>query len=149
MDISCRSWFFFWQYVSTPVVFKMNRSHGAWALLRKVKTNSLFSRWMFISDRDGIINLQVPTSHQVADIDDNRLMTLPWPFFSVLTIGTFPYALRAVAIPWPLDQDIFLLHSSMYCCTVRVVARCDHFGPPRSSIVLQKSIFFVRRTGTV
>ena len=43
-----------------------------------------FSLWMFISDRDGIINLQVPTSQQAADIDDNRPMALPWPFFSVL-----------------------------------------------------------------
>jgi hypothetical protein len=44
-----------------------------------------FSRWMFISDRDGIINLhQVPTSQQAADIGDNRPMALPWPFFSVL-----------------------------------------------------------------
>ena len=43
-----------------------------------------FSRWMFISDRDGVINLQVPTSQQAADIDDNRPMALPWPFFSVL-----------------------------------------------------------------
>ena len=33
---------------------------------------TFFSRWMFISDRDGIINLhQVPTSQQAADIDDN------------------------------------------------------------------------------
>ena len=39
---------------------------------------------MFISDRDGIINLQVPTSQQAADIDDNRPMDVPWPFFSVL-----------------------------------------------------------------
>ena len=41
MDISCRSCFF-WQYVSTPVVFEMHRSRRAWALLRQVKTNSLF-----------------------------------------------------------------------------------------------------------
>ncbi len=35
-----------------------------------------FPRWMFISDRDGIINLhQVSTSQQEADIDDNRPMT--------------------------------------------------------------------------
>ena len=38
---------------------------------------------MFISDRHGIINLQVPTSQQAADIDDNRPMALPW-LFSVL-----------------------------------------------------------------
>ena len=43
-----------------------------------------FSLWMFISDRDGIINLQVPTSQEAADMDDNRPMALPWPFFSVL-----------------------------------------------------------------
>ncbi len=47
----------FFGNVSTPVVFKMNRSRRVRALLRQVKTNSLFSRWMFISDRDGIINL--------------------------------------------------------------------------------------------
>ena len=80
MDIVCRSWFIFFGNVSTPVVFKMNHSHGGWTLLRQVKTNSLFSRWMFISDRDGIINL-----HQVStDIDDNRPMALSWSFFSVL-----------------------------------------------------------------
>ena len=45
---------------------------------------TFFPRWMFISNRDGVINLQVPTSHQEADIDDNRPMALPWPFFSVL-----------------------------------------------------------------
>ena len=50
----------------------MHRSRRAWALLRQVKTNSLFARWMFISDRDGIINLhQVLTTKQEADIDDN------------------------------------------------------------------------------
>ena len=53
-----------------------------------------FFRWMFISDRDGVINLQVPTSQQAADIDDNRPMALPWPFFSVLRR---PYRRR----PWP------------------------------------------------
>ena len=52
---------------------------------RESKTNSFFSLWMFISDRDGIINLhQVPTSQQAADIDDIDTMALPWPFFSVL-----------------------------------------------------------------
>jgi hypothetical protein len=94
MDISCR--------VSTPVVFEIHRSLRAWALLRKVKTNSFFSLWTFISDRDGIIklqvptsqqaadiddntiNLQVPTSQQAADIDDNTPMTVSWYFFSVL-----------------------------------------------------------------
>ena len=76
----------FFGNVSTPVTFEMHLSRRVWALLRQVKTNSLFfSRWMFISDRDGIINLhQVPTSQQAADIDDNRPMALPWPFFSVL-----------------------------------------------------------------
>ena len=74
----------FFGNVSTPVVFEMHHSHRAWTLLRQIKTNSFFSRWMFISDRDGIINLQVPTSQQVADIDDNRPMPLPLPFFSVL-----------------------------------------------------------------
>ena len=74
----------FFGNLSTPVVFEMHRSHRAWALPRKSKTNSLFSLWMFISDRDGIINLQVPTSQQAADIDDNRPMALPWSFFSVL-----------------------------------------------------------------
>ena len=76
----------FFGNVSTPVTFEMHRSRRVWALLRQVKTNSLFfPRWMFISDRDGIINLhQVPTSQQAADIDDNRPMALPWPFFSVL-----------------------------------------------------------------
>ena len=45
---------------------------------------TIFSR-MFISDRDGIINLhQVPTSQQAADIDDIDTMALPLPFFSVL-----------------------------------------------------------------
>jgi hypothetical protein len=48
------------------------------------KKFTFFPRWMFIANRDGIINLQVPTSQQAADIDDNRPMTLPWPFFSVL-----------------------------------------------------------------
>jgi len=73
-------------HVSTPVTFEMHLSRRVWALHRRVKTNSLFfSRWMFIPDRDGIINLhQVPTSQQAADIDDNRPMALPWPFFSVL-----------------------------------------------------------------
>ena len=28
--------------------------------------------------------IKVPTSQQVTDIDDNRPMALPWPFFSVL-----------------------------------------------------------------
>ena len=45
---------------------------------------TFFPRWMFISNRDGVINLQVPTSQQAADIDDNRPMALPCPFFSVL-----------------------------------------------------------------
>jgi hypothetical protein len=82
MDISCI--FFFFGNVSTPVVFEnRDTSLSQWALLRQVKTNSLFSRWMFISDRVGIINLQVPTQ-QAADIDDNRPMALPWSFFSVL-----------------------------------------------------------------
>jgi hypothetical protein len=38
----------FWQYASTQthtaVVFGMHHSRRAWALLRQVKTNSLFSR---------------------------------------------------------------------------------------------------------
>ena len=73
-------------HVSTPVTFEMHLSRRVWALHRRVKTNSLFfSRWMFIPDRDGIINLhQVPTPHQAADIDDHRPMALPWSFFSVL-----------------------------------------------------------------
>jgi hypothetical protein len=49
------------------------------------KKMHLFSRWMFISDRDRIINLhQVPTSQQAADIDENRPMALPWSVFSFL-----------------------------------------------------------------
>jgi hypothetical protein len=40
---------------------------------------------MFISDRDGIINLhQDPTSPKVVDVDDNRPMTMTCSFFSVL-----------------------------------------------------------------
>ena len=69
-DISCRSCFL--AICVCTVVLGMHRSRRAWALLRQVKTNSLFARWMFISDRDGIINFHpVPTSQQVADIDDN------------------------------------------------------------------------------
>jgi hypothetical protein len=33
---------------------------------------------------------------------------------------------------WPLG--VLRLHASMYCCTVFVVGRCGHFGPPRPSI---------------
>ena len=73
-------------HVSTPVTFEMHlsrRAHGHFS--GRSKQIHFFSRWMFISDRDGIINLhQVPTSQQAADIDDNRPMALPWPFFSVL-----------------------------------------------------------------
>ena len=35
----------------------------------------------------------------------------------------------------------------MYCCVVRVAGRCGHFGPPRTSIVLQKSISFLYTDG--
>ena len=41
------------------------------ACAQAVQFTHIFSRWIFISDRDGIINLhQGPTSHQAADIDD-------------------------------------------------------------------------------
>ncbi len=40
---------------------------------------------------------------------------------------------------WPLG--VFRLHSSMSCGTVRVFGRCVHFGPPRPSIIGQKSFF--------
>ncbi len=54
-----------------PAAFQMHRSCRAWALLKRSKQIHFFSRWMFISDRDGIINLhQDPTSQQAADIDD-------------------------------------------------------------------------------
>ena len=42
----------FFGNVSTPVVFEIHRSHGAWALLRQFKTNSLFfSLDVYLSSR--------------------------------------------------------------------------------------------------
>jgi hypothetical protein len=48
---------------------------------------------------------------------------------------------------WPLG--VFCVHRSMYCWTVRVVGRWDHFGPPRPSMSSKNQFFFFTRTDTV
>jgi hypothetical protein len=83
MDISCRSWFFGNMRL---VVFEMYRSCSAWALFRRVITDSLFSPSLYVY-LESRWDYQ-PSSSSYLTASDwyrwHRTMALPWPFFSVL-----------------------------------------------------------------